>query len=95
MAVALFWWHMDLKMSVANGAKRAQAAIASNFKGGQMKSDSDSATFLSPNLVALIKCLPRGKSNTQVIVIAAGNDGAATRGAMEQLRDGMRSGILE
>ena len=95
MAVALFWWHMELKMSVSAGAKRAEAAIASNFKGGQLKSNDDSATFFSQNLIATIACLPRGKNKIEVIVIAAGNDGRAAQGAMEALRNGMRSGVFE
>jgi hypothetical protein len=95
MAVALFWWHMQLKMSVSDGAKRAKAAIATTFKGGQMKSDTESATFFGSNLIATVKCLPRGKNEIQVIVIAAGNDGKVTLGAMEQLRDGMQRGTFE
>jgi hypothetical protein len=95
MAVALFWWHMELKLSVADGAKRAKSAIATSFKGGQMTSGTDFATHASTNLIATIKCLSRGKDQILVIVIAAGNDGKTTRGTMEQLRDGMRSGVFE
>jgi hypothetical protein len=35
MAVALFWWHMQLKTIMSDGAKRAKAAIATTFKGAQ------------------------------------------------------------
>ena len=93
-APALFWWHLEVKLSKKDGVKRAHAALA-NTATGQITKNEDSATLVSKDFIATISCVPRGSKEIQVIVIVAGQNGNETRGIMEQLRDGMRSGIFE
>jgi len=93
-APALFWWQMPLKMSQQDGVQRAHAALA-NTATGKITKNASSATLVSGNFIATISCLPRGKSEVQVIIIMAGQDGKETRGVLEQLRGGMRTGLFE
>ncbi len=83
-----------MKLSKKDGVKRAHAALA-NTATGQITKNEDSVTLVSKDFIATISCVSRGQKEIQVIVIVAGQNGNETRGTMEQLRDGMRSGIFE
>jgi hypothetical protein len=93
-APAMYWWHMRQELSVAGGLNRALAVMATTADG-DIESEEDMVRLVTSNFRALIKLLPWRDREILTIIIVAGNDGNETRGIMEELRNGMRGGVLE
>jgi hypothetical protein len=93
-APAMYWWHMRQELGVADGVNRALAVMATTADG-VIESEEDKVRLVTSNFRALIKCLPWRDGEILTIIIVAGNNGNETRGIMEELRSGMRGGVLE
>jgi hypothetical protein len=93
-APAMYWWHMRQALSVADGVNRALAVMGTTADG-DIEREEDKIRLVTSNFRALIKCLPWREGEVLTIIIVAGNNGDETRGIMEELRNGMRGGVLE
>jgi hypothetical protein len=94
-APALFWWHLTQELSEDELFDRARAVMASGFEGGSLDTGERKARIVTDSWRALMKFLPQGGDRFLTIIIVAGHDGDTTRGVMEELRDGMRLGVLD
>ena len=90
--VALPWWHNDLDIDRETAVQRTHAATATALKDGRRETDGNSVSFSSARLQTTVACLPGRRGGTQVIVIAAGDDGDRTLGVLRLLRDRVPSG---
>ena len=78
-APALFWWHLELKLSKKDGVKRAHAALA-NTATGQITKNEDSATLVSKDFIATISCVPRGRKKSRSLSSWPGRTGMKRAG---------------
>ena len=94
-APAIHWWHMPQNLSQQEGMQRASAVLATTVKGGKISGDKDTLRLVTSELHAIINCVRQGDHDIFTIMIVAGNNDAETRAIMEEIRDGMRDGLLE
>jgi hypothetical protein len=69
--------------------------LATTVKGGKISGDKDTLRLVTSELHAIINCVRQGDHDIFTIMIVAGNNDAETRAIMEEIRDGMRDGLLE
>jgi hypothetical protein len=93
-APAIHWWHMSQDLSVKEGMNRARAVLSTTGKG-QISGDEDTLRLTTSEFIAIINCVRRGDNRIFTIMIAVSNNDAQARGIMEEIRSGMRGGVLE
>jgi|tagenome__1003787_1003787.scaffolds.fasta_scaffold15074083_1 hypothetical protein len=93
-APAIHWWHMPQNLSLREGMQRAHAVLATTGKG-EISGDEDTLRLTTSEFRAIINCVRRGDNEIFTIMIAVSNNDGQARGIMEEIRTGMRGGVLE
>ena len=94
-APAIHWWHMPQHLSQDEGMQRARVVLSTTAKGGKISGDEDTLRLVTSEFHAIINCVRQGDRDIFTIMIVAGNNDAETRAIMEEIRDGMGSGVLD
>jgi hypothetical protein len=94
---AIYWWHMELGVPRSTCANRAGAAIASEIVVDKIDKGPNGASAWNKDTRMVIYCTAKGSTKTEVVIFVAGDQGKGrqTSETMQQLRDAMKSGLLE